>query len=107
MRPPHEGEALRLARAEFSGWRPGEVEVTDIRLDGEHPDTLLVIIFTHWDRPGCEFGLRFPMELGAVDDHSIDPEMVVEIAVINADEVIDAVNLGLPKDCQEGQVTWV
>lgn len=108
MRPPHENEALRLARIEFSRWRPDEAEVTEIRLEGEHPDTLLVVIFTHRDRPGCVFGFRFPMELGAPEDgHAIDPVMMVDISVINADEEVDAVDLGLPRDCQAGEVTWV
>jgi hypothetical protein len=107
MRPPHEYEALRLARERFLGWRPGEAEVTDIRLDGKHPETLLVVVFTHRARPGCVFGFRFPLELGELDDHSVDPAMAVEISVINADEKIDAVDLGLPRDCQVGQVTWV
>lgn len=101
MRPIHEEATLRLARERFADWRTDEVNVTDLRLEGGEPFGTLVIIFTHRDRPGCEFGSRWPLKDEA------NPEIAVDIFEANLDEQIDAVGYGLPRNCRAGEVTWV
>lgn len=108
-RPTTETETLRLARERFAHWRDGEAEVIDVRLDGEHPDTALVLTFKHRDRPGCVFGFRMQLSLtSAREDGVIDhPESAVNVIKANVDEEIEAADLGLPTDCSAGQVTWL
>jgi hypothetical protein len=71
-RPSVETETLRLARERFVRWRPGEAEVTDLCLEGEHPDTALVVTFTHVDRPDCVFGFRMRLLDTSVWEDRID-----------------------------------
>ncbi|HYJ68722.1 MAG TPA: hypothetical protein VEX15_13810 [Nocardioidaceae bacterium] len=108
-RPHLEEETLRIAREWLAGWRPGEAEVSDVRLEGEHPDTDLIVLFTDKSRPGCQFGFRMPLSATSLyEDGSIDdPESAVGVAMANLDEDIGAVGYGLPSNCRPGEVVWL
>jgi hypothetical protein len=104
-RSRQEIEALRRAREYLATWRTDDVSDVDVQLEGERPNTLLVVTFTHRDRPGCRFGARFHV----LDDMTTpaDPEPYVTVVWSSLDEKIEAAGFSLPTDCRAGEVTWL
>lgn len=89
------------------------MEVDSVDLEDRDDRKVVVIMFGAEERPGCRFGF----EMDAVepldeDDHDErrmfpDPREWAAILLVNLDETLSAVHLGLPENCTPGAVTWV
>jgi hypothetical protein len=101
------------------GWEihfVGKIWVEEIRLNSSEPHHMLEIIFRNEGRPECLFGWRYPATDSDAPD---DPEAMTSSGQAQAEfaaeafvlmsfvEQIEAVDLGLPPECDPDGVTWV
>jgi hypothetical protein len=93
------------------------ITIEEVRIETNDADYDLVVLFREDARPECMLGRRWSniwaMELGDEKDLSVrisDEEAVegfVTLFIVNLDEEIEAVDLGLPSECDPDSVTWI
>ena len=93
---------LRCAR-EWSAERwQTPLTMEDIYLEGSDPDTQIVFVFRPANRPAeCRFGWKWGT-IAAFSEH-LSPDAMVSVMAANFWEALD---LGLPKECEGGVITW-
>lgn len=86
-------------------------------MDTNDADFDLAVLFRADDRPECLFGRRWSniwtmeledqknMPVRISDEEAI--EGFVTLFIVNLAEEIEAVDLGLPSDCDPDSVTWI
>jgi hypothetical protein len=86
------------------------IEVDSVELEDRDEGKAVVVIFRAEERPGCRFGF----EMDAVEpldenDRRMfpDPREWAAVVMVNLDETLSAVHLGLPEECVPDSVTWV
>lgn len=92
--------------------REGRVTVEDVRLDTSRPLHRIHILFRESSRPGCLFGYRAeavedPIILDPQEGYWGPEDWAGVILVTNFEEQVEAINLGLPPDCDPGGITWI
>lgn len=90
------------------------IEVDSIELEDRDYGKAVVVMFRAEERPGCLFGFEMdavePLDEDNPDDNRRmfpDPREWGAVVLVNLDESLSAINLGLPKDCARDAVTWV
>lgn len=90
------------------------IEVDSVELEDRADGKVLVVMFRAEERPGCLFGFEMdavePLDESNPDDNRRmfpDPREWGAVVLVNLDESLSALNLGLPEDCTRGAVTWV
>lgn len=70
---PYERRLLHVF-TRMKGEKPygGEAVIQDAWLEGHHPETEIVVLFTWFDRPGCRFIFRMPVWPCSVPTRSRD-----------------------------------
>lgn len=125
-REEYERRVLRTLRKElieggYKGQPGGSARITveDVRLDISRPKHLVIILFRDKTRPGCLFGYRSPaieVEIEPSADHIVldsqggywgPEEWASVITVTHFEEQVWSTTLGLPQDCDPGDITWV
>ncbi len=103
-------------RLDTSGWTP---PAGHLRLDTSDSPHQAHLLFREVARLGCLFGFRATAvedeEGSSADPVVLDPERgywgpeewASIIIVTHFEEQVEAVNLGLPPDCDPESVTWV
>lgn len=98
-----------------------DVNPERIEIEGSGANVDLVVYFRHGARPGCVFAARWKDIAGeAADDARAQEKMTgkppsdhelvewfAKLILIHLDEEIEAVDLGLPEDCDPAAVTWI
>jgi hypothetical protein len=100
------------------------ITVGEVRLERSGAVAMVAIMFREESRPGCMFGWRFPAteaDSDSIDPYTERPSSWEEglrgaeqaeiwggtIVLTNFVEQIEAVDLGLPPECDPDGVTWV
>lgn len=93
-----------------------KIQVEEIRLNTSEPHHMLEIFFRDDGRPECLFAWRYPVtDLETPDDSAAIISSSPEQAKANAEtfvlmsliEQIEAVDMGLPAECDPEGITWV
>lgn len=120
-RDEYERRALATLRKELLEGSPliereGRFSVEDVRLETSGSPHRVHVLFREAARPGCLFGFW----ASAVEELSADPvvldaqkgywgpeEWASTIVVTHFEEQLEAIDLGLPPDCDPEGITWV
>lgn len=70
-----------------------------LALSGPSDKPMLIVFFSTDKRPGCRFGLRWPLETPVDLDYSV--------LLANIMETIDEAPAPLPTDCRKNDITWL
>jgi hypothetical protein len=85
------------------------ISIEDVHLEkGEREGDTVVILFREVRRPRCVFGFRMETrEPGIPPTPDESPEGWGEVIFANLQERIEAVDMGLPEDCDSNSITWI
>lgn len=89
------------------------IEVDRVDLKDRDDRKVVVVLFKAEERPGCQFGFEMdavePLDEDDQNDRPMfaDPHEWAAIVLVNLDETLSALHLGLPEKCTPGTVTWV
>jgi hypothetical protein len=98
-----------------------DLKLQRVELEGTGLNVDLVVYFGHSDRPGCVFAARWKDIAAEAADDAREQEQMTEkppsdddlvewfakLILINLTEQIEAVDLGLPEDCDPDAITWI
>ncbi|MFN2525841.1 MAG: hypothetical protein ABR505_06200 [Actinomycetota bacterium] len=100
--------------------RDPQIEITDVRLSGNYPDTGLAVLFRAKSRPGCLFGYRWDrfweyvraereaMPVHTEADLMHEPEEFAFLFFANFQETLEAdEGITLPDDCEGDSIRWI
>lgn len=76
-----------------------------VLLEGSYPETSIVVTLKSSERPGCIYGYR-----AAIWDEGLGSLGVERLSTyfwLDIEECVEAVDLGLPRDCLPGQTIWL
>lgn len=124
QREEYERRVLTTLRKELLESQPlvereGRVRMEDVRLETSGSPHRVHLLFREIARPGCLFGFwasavedeeessADPIVLDAEDGHWGPEEWASTIVVTHFEEQVEAIDLGLPPDCEPDGVTWV
>lgn len=99
--------------------REGRIRIENVRLETSASPHRVDVLFREVARPGCLFGFWAPAveeeEESSADPIVLDPEegywgpedWAGTIVVTHFEEQVEAIDLGLPPDCDPDGVTWI
>jgi len=79
--------------------------LANLSLRGRPPDTEVIVIMGSPSRPGCTFGYRARIwEEGL---RSFGPSRLATYLWLNIEEIVEAIEMGLPKECPNDGIVWL
>lgn len=96
-----------------AGLRGQAVVFDEAAVEGEFPDSVLVVYVCDPGRSECVFGFRRHLwtarehDRGAAGVRAAEPGPPERVAARLAEQAEDYLTVGLPDDCAAGKVTWV
>src|SRR5438105_1491471 len=101
-------EERLFPRPVFDGIPRDHVWVSEVRLEGEYPDTELTMYLRDDRRPHCVFGWRAgPIWREACFEDSATPEDRSWWIALGLEEDVVPIFYGLPVNCESGRINWI